>query len=74
MGFAFIDALQWHYSVFMLADDGQVWRVWFDGSHQPCMECLLGHEAEWREPVKELKGRQPHPDAEHAPQRASDFI
>ena len=59
---AFVDAVAWHYCTFMRSGSGNFWRVWFDGP-APMIELLLGDEAEWVEPLTELKRRQKVYDA-----------
>lgn len=54
---AFLKATAWHYDAFLKDGAGDVWRVWFDHTGQPCMERLIGHEPEYREPLAVLAKR-----------------
>ena len=52
---AFLDAVTWHHMVFIRSARGDFYRVWFED--MPLMQRLIGDEAEYREPLAELRRR-----------------
>lgn len=51
---AFIEAIAWHYHTFALDRQGHIWHMWFD-LDGPNIECLIGTETEYYEPIRALR-------------------
>ena len=54
---AVADTVAWHDCAFIRTHGGDYYRLWFAGEPYPFTERLIGNEAEWAEPLTELKRR-----------------